>query len=38
MRANESKPIVESNRLIEACRDMGISAERLFGAKEISIK
>jgi L-ascorbate metabolism protein UlaG (beta-lactamase superfamily) len=30
-----SRPITESNRLIEACRDRGIWAERLFGEKEI---
>ena len=33
---DESKPIVESNRLVEACRNEGIEAERLFGSKEIS--
>jgi L-ascorbate metabolism protein UlaG (beta-lactamase superfamily) len=31
----ESKPIVESNRLIEACRQRGILAERLFGEREM---
>jgi L-ascorbate metabolism protein UlaG (beta-lactamase superfamily) len=31
----ESRPIVESNRLVEACRERGIVAERLFGEKEI---
>jgi hypothetical protein len=31
---NESHPIVESNRLIEACHDCGIVAERLFGEKK----
>jgi L-ascorbate metabolism protein UlaG (beta-lactamase superfamily) len=30
-----SKPIVHSNRLIEDCRSRGITAERLFGEKEI---
>jgi L-ascorbate metabolism protein UlaG (beta-lactamase superfamily) len=30
-----SKPIVESNRLIEDCQSRGIIAERLFGEKEI---
>jgi hypothetical protein len=30
-----SKPIVESNRLIEDCHSRGIIAERLFGEKEI---
>jgi L-ascorbate metabolism protein UlaG (beta-lactamase superfamily) len=31
----ESRPIVESNRLINTCRERGITAERLFGEKEI---
>ena len=31
----ESRPIVESNKLIEACRARGIRAERLFGEKEV---
>lgn len=31
----ESKPIIESNRLLAACRERGILAERLFGEKEI---
>ncbi len=31
----ESRPIVESNRLIEHCHARGIAAERLFGEKEI---
>ena len=30
-----SKPIVESNRLVEYCKSHGIVAERLFGEKEI---
>lgn len=30
-----SNPIVQSNRLIETCRMRGITAERLFGEKEI---
>jgi L-ascorbate metabolism protein UlaG (beta-lactamase superfamily) len=30
----ESKPIVESNKLVEASRRQGITAERLYGAKE----
>jgi len=30
-----SKPIIESNRLVEYCRSRGIIAERLFGEKEI---
>jgi L-ascorbate metabolism protein UlaG (beta-lactamase superfamily) len=32
---NESRPIVESNKLIAYCREHGIAAERLFGEKEI---
>lgn len=31
----ESKPIIESDKLIEACRSRGIPAERLFGSKDI---
>jgi L-ascorbate metabolism protein UlaG (beta-lactamase superfamily) len=31
----ESRPIVESNRLLQACKEQGIIAERLFGEKEI---
>jgi L-ascorbate metabolism protein UlaG (beta-lactamase superfamily) len=31
----QSRPIVESNRLLEACRQRGITAERLFGEREI---
>lgn len=31
----ESRPIVESNRLIADCRARGLCAERLFGEKEI---
>jgi len=34
----KSRPIVESDRLIEACRERGIVAERLFGEKEILIE
>jgi L-ascorbate metabolism protein UlaG (beta-lactamase superfamily) len=30
-----SKPIVESNRLLEECRQRGIRAERLFGEREM---
>jgi len=32
---DESKPIVDSNRLIEACRARGIASERLYGIKEL---
>jgi len=31
----ESFPIVESNRLLKTCNELGIVAERLFGEKEI---
>jgi len=31
----QSRPIVESNKLIEACKGRNIVAERLFGEKEI---
>lgn len=31
----QSNPIVHSNRLIETCRSRGVTAERLFGEKEI---
>ncbi len=34
---DESRPIVESNRLIKACHERGVIAERLFGEKEILI-
>jgi L-ascorbate metabolism protein UlaG (beta-lactamase superfamily) len=36
--AGDSRPIVESNRLIEYCRQRGIIAERLFGEKEIFLQ
>lgn len=32
---DESKPIVESNKLVDECRARGIDAERLFGEKTI---
>ena len=32
---DESKPIVESNKLIEFCRQRGITSERLYGMKEM---
>ena len=31
----KSNPIIQSNRLIERCRETGVTAERLFGEKEI---
>jgi len=31
----QSNPIIQSNRLIETCLSRGITAERLFGEKEI---
>jgi L-ascorbate metabolism protein UlaG (beta-lactamase superfamily) len=33
----ESKPIIESNKLVEECRKRGIVSERLFGCKEIEL-
>ncbi len=36
--SEESRPIVESNRLIRECRERGAYAERLFGEKEIFIE
>jgi L-ascorbate metabolism protein UlaG (beta-lactamase superfamily) len=35
---DESRPMVESNRLIKECHEWGIIAERLFGEKEILIE
>lgn len=32
---DESRPIIESNNLIEQCSSMGINAERLYGEKTI---
>jgi L-ascorbate metabolism protein UlaG (beta-lactamase superfamily) len=32
---DESNPIVESNKLVRACRERGLIAERLFGEREI---
>jgi hypothetical protein len=34
----QSRPIVESNRLIQECAKHGVCAERLFGEKEILIE
>jgi L-ascorbate metabolism protein UlaG (beta-lactamase superfamily) len=34
----ESRPICESNKLIDACRARGILAERLYGEKEILLE
>jgi L-ascorbate metabolism protein UlaG (beta-lactamase superfamily) len=34
----QSRPIIESNRLIRECREQGACAERLFGEKEIFIE
>jgi L-ascorbate metabolism protein UlaG (beta-lactamase superfamily) len=31
----DSRPIVESNRVIDTCRGRGVRAERLFGMKEL---
>lgn len=35
---DQSRPIIESNRLVEDCLARGICAERLFGEKEILIE
>lgn len=35
---DDSKQIVESNKLVEECRARGIEAERLFGCKEILLE
>lgn len=32
---DESNPIVQSNKLVSLCRERGITAERLFGEKEL---
>jgi len=32
---DESNPIVQSNKLVNICRDRGMTAERLFGEKEL---
>ena len=34
---NESRPIVESDKLVEACNQQGTFCERLYGSKEIAI-
>jgi L-ascorbate metabolism protein UlaG (beta-lactamase superfamily) len=34
----QSRPITESNKLIKACQERGITAERLFGEKEILLE
>jgi L-ascorbate metabolism protein UlaG (beta-lactamase superfamily) len=34
----QSRPIIESNRLIQECREQGSHAERLFGEKEMLIE
>ena len=34
---DDSKPIVESNKLLQSCRDAGIPAERLYLQRELSI-
>jgi L-ascorbate metabolism protein UlaG (beta-lactamase superfamily) len=34
---DESRPIVESNKLVEHCRGRGLVSERLFGQKEITL-
>lgn len=32
---NESNPIIQSNKLVKLCTEKGITAERLFGEKEL---
>jgi L-ascorbate metabolism protein UlaG (beta-lactamase superfamily) len=32
---DESKPIVDSNKLVAACREHGLESERLYGSKEM---
>jgi hypothetical protein len=36
--ADESRPIIESNKLIRECEGRGLWAERLFGEKEILLE
>jgi L-ascorbate metabolism protein UlaG (beta-lactamase superfamily) len=35
---DQSRPIIDSNRLIRACEERGVVAERLFGEKEILLE
>jgi hypothetical protein len=35
---DESRPIVESNKLVAECRSRGLISERLFGQKELILK
>jgi len=35
---DESRPIVESNKLVQECRNRGLTAERLYGHKEIFLQ
>jgi len=35
---DQSRPIIESNKLVQACQERGITAERLYGEKEILIE
>jgi hypothetical protein len=34
----QSRPIIESTKLINACHERGIIAERLYGEKEILLE
>jgi L-ascorbate metabolism protein UlaG (beta-lactamase superfamily) len=36
--SDESRPIIESNKLVEDCRKRGLVSERLYGQKEIILK
>ena len=35
--APDSDPMIASDKLIQDCRDHGITAERLFGEKELAV-
>lgn len=35
---DDSRPIIESNKLVESCKQNGIYSERLFGCKEILLE
>lgn len=35
---DQSRPIIESNKLVEECRRRGLTAERLYGSKELLLE
>jgi hypothetical protein len=35
---DQSRPIVDSNKLVAECRKNGLTSERLFGQKEILLQ